>query len=343
MCRRLLREGVSSRPDGTQGGEWLRSPHPRESLERCALRAQLRGDPHARHRLPGRPAAARRAARPVGPRRAARLALRPGTAAALERRAGAGRGAAAGHPPARPQHPAARVRRWAARRLPRRPRALRWGQFASRRRAARPASRRPARHARRRSRCTWSARTASTTRAARCGAVRWPPRCTRSGRAGSSSAAISAATGSPPTCWCCRPGCSTGGCCRSPRRSSSPRPRPARWSARCCAAGSGCRRPPRPRSPSRYEHLALRAAPALRVASTTAVVDGVAVVRLRGPHGRLEVTVRVETVAADGLTCANPRPNRYLRYRPVSIIALEPSSARRLDQPARRRLQPAQW
>ena len=44
--------------------------------------------------------------------------------------------------------------------------------------------------------------------------------------------------------------------------------------------------------------------------------------RLAGPHGRLEVTVRVETVAADGLTCGNPRPNFYLAYHPVRIDVL---------------------
>lgn len=70
-----------------------------------------------------------------------------------------------------------------------------------------------------------------------------------------------------------------------------------------------------------YEHLALRERRALRVRSATEIVDGIAVVELTGPHGPLEITVSVEKVEAAGLTCANPRPNRYLRYRPVSIIA----------------------
>jgi hypothetical protein len=71
-----------------------------------------------------------------------------------------------------------------------------------------------------------------------------------------------------------------------------------------------------------HDHLALRKADALRVDETGKVNDGVAVVRLTGPHGPLEVTVQVDRVAADGLTCANPGPNTYFRYRPVSVIAL---------------------
>jgi hypothetical protein len=73
-----------------------------------------------------------------------------------------------------------------------------------------------------------------------------------------------------------------------------------------------------------YEHLALHRRAALQVEHATPIVEGRAVVRLRSPHGLLEVTVSVERVAADGLTCANPRPNHYLRYRPVSIVAFEP-------------------
>jgi hypothetical protein len=69
-----------------------------------------------------------------------------------------------------------------------------------------------------------------------------------------------------------------------------------------------------------YDQLGLREAGALRVEHTGAVQDGQAVVRLAGPDGPLEVTVRVERVTADGLTCANPGPNAYLRYRPVSVL-----------------------
>ena len=72
-----------------------------------------------------------------------------------------------------------------------------------------------------------------------------------------------------------------------------------------------------------FEHLALRRSDALSVEHTGAVVDGQAVVGLRGPHGRIDVTVRVERVAADGLTCANPRPNAYFSYRPVSVVPVD--------------------
>jgi len=72
-----------------------------------------------------------------------------------------------------------------------------------------------------------------------------------------------------------------------------------------------------------YDHLALRQVGALRVERTGATVDGLAVVRLAGPHGRLDVTVRVERTPAAGLTCANPGANAYLAYRPVSVIAVE--------------------
>ena len=72
-----------------------------------------------------------------------------------------------------------------------------------------------------------------------------------------------------------------------------------------------------------YENLALRRADALRVLASSPVSDGEATVDLAGPKGRLRVTVRVEPVAADGLTCANPRPNRYLAYHPVRIDPLD--------------------
>jgi hypothetical protein len=72
-----------------------------------------------------------------------------------------------------------------------------------------------------------------------------------------------------------------------------------------------------------YEHLALRRRTDLRVRSTSPVVDGVSTVRIVGPHGLLDVSVQVDKVAATGLTCANPRPNHYLRYRPVSVLPVE--------------------
>jgi hypothetical protein len=70
-----------------------------------------------------------------------------------------------------------------------------------------------------------------------------------------------------------------------------------------------------------YEHLALRRRADLRVVETSARVGDQIDVRLAGPHGEVTVTVSVESMAADGLTCANPRPNRFLAYRPVSITS----------------------
>ena len=68
-----------------------------------------------------------------------------------------------------------------------------------------------------------------------------------------------------------------------------------------------------------YERLALRHRGDLRLVDAGTVVDGSATVRLDGPHGPLEVTVQVDRGSANGLTCANPRPNQFLRYQPVAI------------------------
>jgi hypothetical protein len=72
-----------------------------------------------------------------------------------------------------------------------------------------------------------------------------------------------------------------------------------------------------------HEHLALRRRRDLCVVSATPIRAGASVVRLRGPHGALDVTVQVEKVPATGLTCHNPRPNQYLAYRPVAIVPVE--------------------
>ncbi|MGI8677428.1 MAG: sucrase ferredoxin [Jatrophihabitans sp.] len=68
-----------------------------------------------------------------------------------------------------------------------------------------------------------------------------------------------------------------------------------------------------------HEHLALRRRKDLRVVGTGPVIDGACLVRLRGPYGELEVTVRVERIAATGLTCSDPRPSTYLSYRPTLV------------------------
>jgi hypothetical protein len=72
-----------------------------------------------------------------------------------------------------------------------------------------------------------------------------------------------------------------------------------------------------------FEHLALRRRADLSVVSASPITHGTATVRLRGPHGLVDVSVRVEGIAAEGLTCHNPAPNRYLRYRPISVVAVD--------------------
>jgi hypothetical protein len=72
-----------------------------------------------------------------------------------------------------------------------------------------------------------------------------------------------------------------------------------------------------------YEHLALRKRDVLHVVSVSPTQDAVATVRIEGPHGLFDVIVRVENVAADGLTCANPSPNKYLAYRPTAVVPVE--------------------
>jgi hypothetical protein len=71
---------------------------------------------------------------------------------------------------------------------------------------------------------------------------------------------------------------------------------------------------------SAYEHLGLRDRRALRFVSMSPmsmspVQDGAATVRLLGPDGEFDVRVQVDRVAAEGLTCGNPGPNSYFRYR----------------------------
>jgi hypothetical protein len=72
-----------------------------------------------------------------------------------------------------------------------------------------------------------------------------------------------------------------------------------------------------------YEQLAVRRRSDLAVVTASPIRDGTAQVRLRGPHGLVDVVVRVERVRADGLTCHNPAPNHYLRYRPVRVTAVD--------------------
>lgn len=68
-----------------------------------------------------------------------------------------------------------------------------------------------------------------------------------------------------------------------------------------------------------HEQLALRRRDDLSVVTAPAPVDGVSVVRLRAPHGLVDVTVQVERRDVTGLTCANPRPGHFLGYRPTLL------------------------
>jgi hypothetical protein len=72
-----------------------------------------------------------------------------------------------------------------------------------------------------------------------------------------------------------------------------------------------------------HEQLALRRRADLQVVDIREAAGGTPVVRLRGPHGLLDVTVQVQRQSADGLTCHNPRPNHFLAYRPVSISSVD--------------------
>lgn len=67
-----------------------------------------------------------------------------------------------------------------------------------------------------------------------------------------------------------------------------------------------------------YEQLGVRDLDGLEVRAVSAVQDGSATVRLATPRGDVDVTVVVERVRAAGLTCDRPGPGAFLAYRPVS-------------------------
>ncbi len=68
-----------------------------------------------------------------------------------------------------------------------------------------------------------------------------------------------------------------------------------------------------------YRFLAVRRG--LTVRSTTPITDGYAMVHVDGPRGELVVRVRVEQVSAAGLTCHNPLPRTFVAYRPEAAAA----------------------
>lgn len=71
-----------------------------------------------------------------------------------------------------------------------------------------------------------------------------------------------------------------------------------------------------------HEHLGLRRRADLAVLDSDSQ-HGTVTVRLGTPAGEVTVVVAVERHDAVGLTCANPRPGQYLSYRPVSLRAVE--------------------
>ncbi|MEP6599255.1 MAG: sucrase ferredoxin [Actinomycetota bacterium] len=73
-----------------------------------------------------------------------------------------------------------------------------------------------------------------------------------------------------------------------------------------------------------YEHLAVRRVKDVHVVSTSPVVDGHAEVRVAGPHGLIAITVLIERTPAVGLTCANPAPGAFWAFRPVTALAVDP-------------------
>lgn len=72
-----------------------------------------------------------------------------------------------------------------------------------------------------------------------------------------------------------------------------------------------------------HEHLALRRQRDLQVVNSSKTVGGVITVRLRGPHGELLVPVRVDRIRADRLTCRETASGYYQAYRPLGILPTE--------------------
>jgi hypothetical protein len=73
-----------------------------------------------------------------------------------------------------------------------------------------------------------------------------------------------------------------------------------------------------------HEHLELPRARDVKLVSTTAIDRTTVRVRLDTPRGGQDVTVRRERVDASGLTCASPGPSWFVAHRPVAV---EPARA----------------
>ncbi len=74
-----------------------------------------------------------------------------------------------------------------------------------------------------------------------------------------------------------------------------------------------------------HEQLALPCRTDLEVLSVGTFRGGFALVRIRGPHGELDVTVAADRIPADGLTCGNAGPAMFWRYLPVRIDPVDAS------------------
>lgn len=74
-----------------------------------------------------------------------------------------------------------------------------------------------------------------------------------------------------------------------------------------------------------HEQLALYCRSDVTVLAAPQPVNGVAVIRLRTPNVDVDVTVQVERVDASGLTCGNPRPGQFFAYRPTLLTPVEPA------------------
>ena len=247
VARRLLREGVASFAGGPGAGprdRWRCA----ERSERCAVQAGLRGDPMLGTAFPASRLLLVEQPGPWG--RAGLLDSRFDRAVA-HRLIGrmTRRDPGAGHPPTRPDD------RWPAAAVGGRRTAARienaWyggssmttpscsqldvsrGDPASRRAPA-PATRRP-------TTAPVFAVCAHGTHDVCC-AIRGRPVAAaldRCAPGGSGSAAMSAATGSRPMCWCCRPGCSTAGSSHPRRRRWSRPPTSAACWNSTCVGGRG--------------------------------------------------------------------------------------------------------
>jgi hypothetical protein len=82
-----------------------------------------------------------------------------------------------------------------------------------------------------------------------------------------------------------------------------------------------------------HEQLALPRCRDVALVSTTPLEGGGVLVRISSPHGAFDVTVDRDRVDASGLTCAASGPSWYVAHRPVAIAPVDDAEQRdpRLD------------